>query len=107
MELIPNVLSGPLVIFWTMSAYGYSRATTTASSEVATSNGVSLHSPASAGLGQSLPMVNRSAVTVDAVAANLHALLAAAAIPPPYLVGHSLGVQIFARTSDLVALCFE
>jgi pimeloyl-ACP methyl ester carboxylesterase len=55
-----------------------------------------------AGLGQSLPMMKKSsAVTADEVAINLHALLAAANIRPPYiLVGHSLGglyVQMFAR----------
>jgi pimeloyl-ACP methyl ester carboxylesterase len=55
-----------------------------------------------AGLGQSLPMMNKNAaVTADGVATNLHALLAAADIGPPYiLVGHSLGglyVQMFAR----------
>jgi pimeloyl-ACP methyl ester carboxylesterase len=55
-----------------------------------------------AGLGQSLPMMNKNAaVTADGVATNLHALLAAAEIRPPYiLVGHSLGglyVQMFAR----------
>jgi pimeloyl-ACP methyl ester carboxylesterase len=55
-----------------------------------------------AGLGQSLPMTKKnSAVTADEVATNLHALLAAADIRPPYiLVGHSLGglyVQMFAR----------
>jgi len=54
------------------------------------------------GLGRSLPLVrNDSAVTADVVAAQLHALLAAANIRPPYiLVGHSLGglyVQMFAR----------
>jgi pimeloyl-ACP methyl ester carboxylesterase len=55
-----------------------------------------------AGLGKSLPLVNaKSPVTAGEVAANLHALLAAAHIAPPYiLVGHSLGglyVQMFAR----------
>jgi pimeloyl-ACP methyl ester carboxylesterase len=54
-----------------------------------------------AGLGQSLPMTKNSAVTADEVAMNLHGLLAAADIRPPYiLVGHSLGglyVQMFAR----------
>jgi pimeloyl-ACP methyl ester carboxylesterase len=55
-----------------------------------------------AGLGQSMPMVNkRSAITADGVATNLHALLAAADIRAPYiLVGHSLGglyVQMFAK----------
>jgi pimeloyl-ACP methyl ester carboxylesterase len=54
------------------------------------------------GLGRSLPMLRKdSAVTADEVATNLHALLAAANIRPPYiLVGHSLGgvyVQMFAR----------
>jgi pimeloyl-ACP methyl ester carboxylesterase len=56
-----------------------------------------------AGLGRSLPMMNKvSAITADRVAADLHSLLGAADIPPPYiLVGHSLGglyVQMFART---------
>ena len=55
-----------------------------------------------AGLGRSLPMNNKgSAITADEVATNLHALLSAADIRPPYLlVGHSLGglyVQMFAR----------
>jgi pimeloyl-ACP methyl ester carboxylesterase len=55
-----------------------------------------------AGLGRSVPMMNkRAAVTADRVATNLHALLAAADIGPPYiLVGHSLGglyVQMFAK----------
>lgn len=54
------------------------------------------------GLGQSLPLMDKtSAITADEVATNLHALLAAADIRPPYiLVGHSLGglyVQMFAR----------
>jgi pimeloyl-ACP methyl ester carboxylesterase len=54
------------------------------------------------GLGKSLPMMRKnSAVTADEVAANLHAVLAAADIRPPYiLVGHSLGglyVQMFAK----------
>jgi pimeloyl-ACP methyl ester carboxylesterase len=46
-----------------------------------------------AGLGQSLPMIaTDSSVTADKVTAALHALLADAAIRPPYiLVGHSLG----------------
>jgi pimeloyl-ACP methyl ester carboxylesterase len=55
-----------------------------------------------AGLGKSLPLMRKStAVTADAVATDLRALLTAADIPPPYiLVGHSLGglyVQMFAR----------
>jgi pimeloyl-ACP methyl ester carboxylesterase len=54
-----------------------------------------------AGLGQSLPMIDKTAVTADKVATNLYALLAAADIRPSYiLVGHSLGglyVQMFAR----------
>ncbi|MFZ1088249.1 MAG: alpha/beta hydrolase [Xanthobacteraceae bacterium] len=54
-----------------------------------------------AGLGQSLPLIKNTAVTADEVATNLHGLLAAADIRPPYiLVGHSLGglyVQMFAR----------
>jgi pimeloyl-ACP methyl ester carboxylesterase len=55
-----------------------------------------------AGLGRSVPLANRqAAITADAAAANLHALLAAAELRPPYiLVGHSLGglyVQMFAR----------
>jgi hypothetical protein len=55
-----------------------------------------------AGLGESLPMNNKgSAITADEVTTNLHALLSAADIRPPYLlVGHSLGglyVQMFAR----------
>jgi pimeloyl-ACP methyl ester carboxylesterase len=55
-----------------------------------------------AGLGQSRPMKNKdSAITADEVATNLHALLSAADIRPPYLlVGHSLGglyMQMFAR----------
>jgi pimeloyl-ACP methyl ester carboxylesterase len=54
-----------------------------------------------AGLGQSLPMMKKSVVTADEVATNLHGLLTAADIRPPYiLVGHSLGglyVQMFAR----------
>ena len=54
-----------------------------------------------AGLGQSLPMMEKSAVTADEVVTNLHGLLTAADIRPPYiLVGHSLGglyVQMFAR----------
>jgi pimeloyl-ACP methyl ester carboxylesterase len=54
------------------------------------------------GLGQSLPMMNNdSPVTAQQVASNLHDLLAAARIDPPYiLVGHSLGglyTQMFAR----------
>jgi pimeloyl-ACP methyl ester carboxylesterase len=54
-----------------------------------------------AGLGQSVPMMNKtSAVTADEVATDLEALLSAADIRPPYfLVGHSLGglyVQMFA-----------
>jgi pimeloyl-ACP methyl ester carboxylesterase len=54
-----------------------------------------------AGLGRSLPMIDKdSPVTADEVTAALHALLADAAIRPPYiLVGHSLGglyVQRFA-----------
>jgi pimeloyl-ACP methyl ester carboxylesterase len=53
------------------------------------------------GLGQSLPMIDRtSPVTADKVTTALHALLADATIRPPYiLVGHSLGglyVQSFA-----------
>jgi pimeloyl-ACP methyl ester carboxylesterase len=55
-----------------------------------------------AGLGKSLPLVDTtSPITADQVAAQLHALLAAAGVPPPYiLVGHSLGglyVQMFAK----------
>jgi pimeloyl-ACP methyl ester carboxylesterase len=55
-----------------------------------------------AGLGQSLPMKNEtSAITAEEVASNLHSLLAAADIQPPFiLVGHSLGglyMQMFAR----------
>jgi pimeloyl-ACP methyl ester carboxylesterase len=55
-----------------------------------------------AGLGQSLPMMNKnSAITAKEVATNLHEVLAAADVRPPYiLVGHSLGglyVQMFAR----------
>lgn len=55
-----------------------------------------------AGLGRSLPLLNKSsAITADEVVSNLHGLLAAADIRPPYiLVGHSLGglyVQMFAR----------
>ena len=54
-----------------------------------------------AGLGQSLPLMRDSAITANEVATNLHALLSAADIRPPYiLVGHSLGglyVQMFAR----------
>lgn len=55
-----------------------------------------------AGLGQSLPMMDRnSAITADRAVTNLRKLLATAAIRPPYfLVGHSLGglyVQMFAR----------
>jgi pimeloyl-ACP methyl ester carboxylesterase len=54
-----------------------------------------------AGLGQSLPMMTKGAVTADEVVTNLHALLATADIRPPYiLVGHSLGglyVQLYAR----------
>jgi pimeloyl-ACP methyl ester carboxylesterase len=55
-----------------------------------------------AGLGQSLPMINKSsAVTADQVASNLRKLLTTADIRPPYmLVGHSLGglfVQMFVR----------
>ncbi|HEY6983883.1 alpha/beta hydrolase [Reyranella sp.] len=54
------------------------------------------------GLGRSSPPKDKTtAVTADEVATRLHALLAAAALPPPYiLVGHSLGglyVQMFAR----------
>jgi pimeloyl-ACP methyl ester carboxylesterase len=54
------------------------------------------------GLGQSLPLVNKSVpVTADQVATSLHKLLAVADIRPPFiLVGHSLGglyVQMFAR----------
>jgi pimeloyl-ACP methyl ester carboxylesterase len=55
-----------------------------------------------AGLGQSLPIMNKnSAVTAEQVATNLHQLLSTADIHPPYiLVGHSLGglyMQMFAR----------
>lgn len=54
-----------------------------------------------AGLGQSTPMIDKTAVTAERVATNLHALLAAADIRPPYIpVGHSLGglyVQMVAR----------
>jgi pimeloyl-ACP methyl ester carboxylesterase len=55
-----------------------------------------------AGLGQSLPMENKnSAITAQEVATNLHTLLSAADIRPPFiLVGHSLGglySQMFAR----------
>ena len=54
-----------------------------------------------AGLGQSMPLSTNSAITADHVATNLHKLLVAAEIGPPYLlVGHSLGglyVQMFAR----------
>ncbi len=55
-----------------------------------------------AGLGSSLPMVDKnSAVTAEAVAIKLHNLLVTARIPSPYiLVGHSLGglyVQMFAK----------
>jgi pimeloyl-ACP methyl ester carboxylesterase len=55
-----------------------------------------------AGLGQSLPMMNKdSPVTADQVAIKLRKLLTTADIRPPYmLVGHSLGglyVQMFAR----------
>lgn len=55
-----------------------------------------------AGLGKSLPLADTgSPVTADRVAAQLHGLLAAAGIPPPYiLVGHSLGglyVQMFVK----------
>jgi pimeloyl-ACP methyl ester carboxylesterase len=55
-----------------------------------------------AGLGQSLPMKNKnSAITAEEVATDLHALLSAADIHPPFiLVGHSLGglyMQMFAR----------
>ena len=54
-----------------------------------------------AGLGQSMPLSTNSAITADHVATNLHKLLVAAEIRPPYLlVGHSLGglyVQMFAR----------
>jgi pimeloyl-ACP methyl ester carboxylesterase len=55
-----------------------------------------------AGLGQSLPiMIKSPAVTAADVVSNLHGLLAAADIKPPYiLIGHSLGglyVQMFAR----------
>jgi hypothetical protein len=55
-----------------------------------------------AGLGQSLPMKNKnSAITAEDVTTNLHTLLSAADIRPPFiLVGHSLGglyMQMFAR----------
>jgi pimeloyl-ACP methyl ester carboxylesterase len=55
-----------------------------------------------AGLGQSLPMKNKnSAITAEEVATDLHTLLSAADIRPPFiLVGHSLGglyLQMFAR----------
>jgi pimeloyl-ACP methyl ester carboxylesterase len=55
-----------------------------------------------AGLGQSLPMLNKnSAVTAEQVAIRLHGLLTAVDVHPPYiLVGHSLGglyVQMFAK----------
>jgi pimeloyl-ACP methyl ester carboxylesterase len=55
-----------------------------------------------AGLGQSLPMIDKgSAVTAEKIATRLRNLLAAANIRPPYiLVGHSLGglyVQFYAR----------
>jgi pimeloyl-ACP methyl ester carboxylesterase len=54
------------------------------------------------GLGKSLPLVDTtSPVTADRVAAHLRTLLAAAGVPPSYiLVGHSLGglyVQMFAK----------
>ena len=53
------------------------------------------------GLGQSLPMLSSSPVTAEQVATNLHKLLTAADIRPPWvLVGHSLGglyVQMLAR----------
>lgn len=54
------------------------------------------------GLGKSVPLSNTSSpITADQVATNLHALLSAAGIAPPYiLVCHSLGglyVQMFAR----------
>jgi pimeloyl-ACP methyl ester carboxylesterase len=54
-----------------------------------------------AGLGQSMPFNASAAITADHVATNLHNLLGAADIRPPYmLVGHSLGglyVQMFTR----------
>src|SRR5579872_15267 len=55
-----------------------------------------------AGIGQSLPMMNKSSpVTAAQVASNLHTLLVTADIHPPYmLVGHSLGglyMQMFAK----------
>ena len=54
-----------------------------------------------AGLGRSRPMTREGPVTAAETVARLRALLAAAGLPPPYvLVGHSLGglyVQAFAR----------
>jgi pimeloyl-ACP methyl ester carboxylesterase len=54
-----------------------------------------------AGLGQSMPLNKKSAITADHVTTNLHKLLDAADVRPPHiLVGHSLGglyVQMFAR----------
>jgi pimeloyl-ACP methyl ester carboxylesterase len=54
-----------------------------------------------AGLGQSLPMMAKSAVTADQVVTHLHALLATANTRAPYiLVGHSLGglyIQLYAK----------
>jgi pimeloyl-ACP methyl ester carboxylesterase len=55
-----------------------------------------------AGLGQSLPLKNKnSAITAEQVVTDLHSLLSAADIRPPFiLVGHSLGglyMQMFAR----------
>lgn len=91
--------SGPTVVF----VAGLGNAATTWNSvagPVASFAKVVLYDRA--GLGKSLPLADTtSPVTADRAAAQLHVLLAAAGIPPPYiLVGHSLGglyVQLFAK----------
>jgi len=90
--------SGPTVVF--EAGLGNNATTWTfVAGPIATFTRVVLYDRA--GLGQSVPMMTKSAVTADEVATNLHALLGAADIRPPYiLVGHSLGrlyVQMFAR----------
>jgi pimeloyl-ACP methyl ester carboxylesterase len=90
--------SGPTVVF--EAGLGNNATTWTfVAGPIATFTRVVLYDRA--GLGQSVPMMTKSAVTADEVATNLHALLGAADIRPPYiLVGHSFGrlyVQMFAR----------
>jgi pimeloyl-ACP methyl ester carboxylesterase len=90
--------SGPTVIF----EAGLGNDSTTwkfVAAPIATTARVVLYDRA--GLGQSVPMMKNSVVTADEVATNLHAVLAAAEVRPPYiLVGHSLGglyVQMFTK----------